>query len=275
MKIGLVLSGGGALGAAHIGALEEIEKNNMKIDSICGTSAGAIIGLLYSYGGLNAINKFFSEMEKAGLFNKTKIIIRRNTSIFCQIEEILKSIVKVKGFADLKINFSCVATDITNGKMEAFSLGDPIKSVMASSAYPGVFPVQRIGNKFYVDGGVIKNLPTSVLKKKNTDFIIGSSLYKIDNFNPMNASGDFKANPLSIAIRSLEIMERQLAEFDKTSCDFCFEPPVHSFRWYDFDAMDEIRKIGAENAANNINQLLEQLKVNHKSRGFFERLFGQ
>jgi len=273
MKTGLALSGGGALGAAHIGVLEELEKNKIKIDSVCGTSAGAIIGLLYCYGGVSAVNEFFSEMEKAGLFNRTNIILRRNSLIFSKIEEILTIIVKAKGFSDLKTQFSCIATDITTGEMKHFSLGEPIKAVMASSAYPGVFPVQKIGNNFYVDGGLVKNLPASILKKSGMEFIVGSSLYCINTYDRLNNNGDFRANPLSIALRSLEIMEKQLAESEKTSCDFCFEPPVHSFQWFDFDAVYEIREIGAKNAEENSPELQKTIKRKNHKESLLERIF--
>ncbi len=273
MKIGLALSGGGALGAAHIGILEELEKGNIQINSISGTSSGAIIGLLYSYNGLDAINEFFSKAEQAGLFSKANLILKRNTTLFLKVEEILSSIILEKGFSALKVNFSCVATNIADGTMEIFNHGNPIKAVMASSAYPGVFPVQNIGNKFYVDGGLVKNLPASVLKDSGSEFVIGSSLYKIGEFKMLNDKHELKTSPLALAIRSLEIIEKQLADHNKEYCDFCFEPPVDSFQWYNFNSVAEIKQIGQEYAKAHIEQLLQSINNKQKPGNIWRKIF--
>ena len=179
MKIGLALSGGGAMGAAHIGLIEELVRNNIRIDAICGTSAGAIAGLLYAYGGIPSLNKFYIDMEQAGLFSRTKNIFRKNETIFSIIEDLLRDSVKVKHFSDLSVKFSCVASDLETGEPVHLKTGDPIKAVMASAAYPGVFPVQKVNGKHLIDGGVTRSLPAGFLKEFGVDFTIGSSLYSI------------------------------------------------------------------------------------------------
>lgn len=276
MKIGLALSGGGTLGAAHIGVLEELERNKIEINSICGTSSGAIIGLLYADGGLKSIELFFDELKKADLLNKANLILKRNSTIFSTVEEILNKCVKAKEFYELKIKFSCVATNLKNGEAVVLKLGNPVKAVMASAAYPGVFPVQQIGSKFLVDGGLTKSLPAGVLKKQGLDFVIGSSLYGIKEFDNFDSDGDIKTNLLDIAARSLDIIQKELASYEIPNCDFCFQPEVHNFRWYDFDLIDEIRKTGKDSAVKHMDDLLSKIASFSvpKKKSFLNRLLG-
>jgi len=274
MKIGLALSGGGALGAAHIGIVEELEKNKIGIDSICGTSSGAIIGLLYAYGGLKTVNHFFDELDKTGLLNKTSLIFKRNSTIFFSVEEILRKCIKASEFYELKIKFSCVATDLKNGNAVILKLGDPVKAVMASAAYPGVFPIQKIGTKYLIDGGLTRNLPSGILKKQGLDFIIGSSLYGLKKFDKFDPDGNIKANPIDIAVRSLDIMQKELANYEVESCDFCFQPEVNDYRWYHFDAINDIRLTGKECAAKHIGDLLKEINSHREpqKKGFWKSL---
>lgn len=269
MKIGLALSGGGALGAAHIGILEELERNKIKIDRICGTSAGAIVGLLYSAGGSKTLNLFFNRLEKAGLLDRKNIIIRRNMTIFNQISEILSECVGPRTFSDLNIKFSCVATNIVTGEAEEISSGDLIRAVMASSSYPGVFAVQKIDDKYYVDGGLTLNLPARILKKEETGFIIGSSLYSISKLDKLDKEGRAEINLIDAAIRSVDIMSKSLAEYEVSECDFCFTPPTESYKWYDLHKMETIRDEGREYVKEKIIELKSALNIGKIKKSFW------
>lgn len=254
MKIGLALSGGGALGAAHIGVLSELEKRKIKLHSICGASAGAIVGLLYAWGGLESINKFFSLVEKRRLFGPKNIILARSPDrLFAQIEEVLREIVSTGDFDKLNTKFACIATNFSTGDTERFSTGDPVKCVMASAAYPGVFPMQEIGGKFYIDGGVSMNMPVTPMKKRGLDYIIASSIYSISKIDPSKT----RNRKLQTAIRALEIMQHQMSEYELSEADFVFTPPVEEHYWYNFSMMKKIRRIGEEYAAERIKSLPE------------------
>lgn len=275
MKIGLALSGGGAMGAAHIGLIEELVEGNIKIDAICGTSAGAIAGLLYSYGGIPILNKFFLDMEKAGLFSRTKIIFRKNETIFAIIEELLRDNVKVKHFSDLNVKFSCVASDLETGGMVHLKSGDPIKAVMASAAYPGVFPVQRYAGHHLIDGGVTRSLPAGSLREEGMDFVIGSSLYSIEKLDKFDSDGKLKVGALSVALRALDILEKELAEYEIKNCDYCFFPKTDEYRWYEFHKIHELREAGNVCAKAHISDLkLAILSKSKKSKTIWQKLFG-
>ncbi len=258
MKIGLALSSGGVLGAAHIGVIECLEKNNIKIDLISGTSAGAIVGLLYAAGGTEAINTFFDQINSTGIFRPRNIIRSPHTNkLFEQIENLLRETVKVDNFSDLKIPFSCVATDLATGKEKIFTSGDPVKCVMASAAYPGVFPIQIIDEQSYIDGAVKLNLPVTPLKKQGADFIIASSIYSLNKMDPTK-----KISRVQIASRALEIMEYQLSEYQLKKADFTFQPPVGSYNWYNFDQIKKISNLGKKYANRRIIKLLATINSN-------------
>ena len=259
MKTGLALSGGGAIGAAHIGVLKVLEEQNIKINYISGTSAGAIVGLLYADGGMKAIENFFNQLREAGLFSRSAIILKRNEKIFSIIEELLRENVQARHFNDLKIKFIACATDISTGEAVALDFGDPVSAVMASATYPGVFPVQNFHGRSLVDGGLTRNLPASILKEKGNDFIIGSNLYSITKLPILTQEEKIKIGLLTVAVRSIEIMSKIISEYEMKYCNFCFLPPVETYSWYNFEKIEEIRRIGREYAQAEVNNFKKAL----------------
>lgn len=252
-KIGLALSGGGALGVAHIGAIEEIEKAGITVDHICGVSSGAIIGLAYALGGLDTLHKFYEE-ALANFGKKDRLLLMSGPDgAFKYIKEALDSLSEGRDFEKLKIPFSCGATNLATGELEIFTAGDPVASVMASSVYPGVFSPENVNGKFYIDGGVTRNLPAEEVRAMGADFVIGSSIYAVDKIADARAG---KMNRLEVAARSLAIYQKELSRFEERHCDFCFKPPVREFKWFDFLRMKEIAAQGRDNAAKEIKNLL-------------------
>ncbi len=256
-KIGLALSGGGALGAAHIGVIEEMEKAGIRPDFVAGVSAGAVIGLAYASGGIEAVKKFYEEINFK-FFKKNKYLISGGAAgVFGRVEKILRGLIGEKNFNDLRIPFLCCATNLATGKKEILNSGDCVASVMASAAYPGVFPAQKINGNFYIDGGVTRNLPAEEVREMGADFIIGSSIYAIDEISAAKAG---KMNRFEVASRALNILEKELASFEETRCDFCFKPRNGGFQWFDFLKMEEIVDAGRKNAAAQIEDILSLFK---------------
>ncbi|UMX47552.1 MAG: patatin-like phospholipase family protein [Candidatus Nealsonbacteria bacterium DGGOD1a] len=256
-KIGLALSGGGALGVAHIGAIEEIEKSGIKINFVCGTSAGAIIGLAYAIGGLETLHRFYD--DAIGNFGKkNKLLFAKGADGALEyIQLALAELCKGKKFDQLAIPFSCCATNLATGEREVFNSGDPVAAVMASSAYPGVFAAREIGGKFYIDGGATRNLPAGEARAAGAEFVIGSSIYAVDRIDDEKAG---KINRIEIAARAMDIIQKELSGFEERQCDFCFKPAVASFKWFDFFIMEKIAAQGRENAAKQIQNLLLAIK---------------
>lgn len=244
------------MGAAHIGVIEEIERAGIKIDYICGSSAGSIIGGVYASGGLENLQNFYSEIiTKKGFSQGTRFQIANPSKFFSELNETLRKYVFEAG-SSFKIPFSTVATNMLTGEGEILDKGSMSRNIIASSAYPGVFPLQQINDRLYADGGITINLPAETVSKE-CDFTIGSSIYTV----PRVSSGYFKKNYRAKALtRSLEIIEKQLSVYQENYCDFCFKPQIDNLKWYHFWKIEDAKIAGQQNAKKEIAGLLEKLK---------------
>jgi NTE family protein len=171
MNTGLVLSGGGARGAAHIGAIKALEEFGVFPTHISGTSAGAIIGALY------AADVHWTEMldffKNISIFQTTRYA--RNKPGFINSEKFyndLKAYLPIDNFSALKKPLFITAANVIDGSLKVFSKGQLIKPIIASASFPGVFTPTEINGKFYIDGGTLNNFPVEPLQK-DCDKIIG------------------------------------------------------------------------------------------------------
>ena len=163
MKTGLVLSGGGARGVAHIGVLKALEERQIEITHLSGTSAGAIVGALYAAGhSWETILTFFKKVPifhyKRYAYNKPGFIdtIKFYSDFFGFFEE--------DDFDSLQRKLYIPATNLIEGTERVFDEGQLIKPVLASAAFPGLFTPVLIDEIPYVDGGVLNNFPVEPLK---------------------------------------------------------------------------------------------------------------
>ncbi len=212
-KVGVVLSGGGATGLAHIGVLKALEEKNIPIDYITGTSAGALVGSLYAAGyspsEIEAIvlNENFEMMASGELPRNDRFVLRDEeshagmVSLSFSKDSILKrslptnftssafldfemmrllgtvSAVRNKNFDSLFVPFRCVASDIEKKSPMVFSNGDLNAAVRASMTYPFYFYPIRVNDVLLFDGGLYNNFPADVMYSDfNPDFIIGSNV---------------------------------------------------------------------------------------------------
>ena len=198
VKLGLALGSGGLCGVSHIGFLQVLEENNIKIDMISGISMGAVVGGLYASG------MSLKEMEEVALKINKKDIISINyfkilkESLFDgnKLEKYLKNLVKTENIEDAKIPFLAEATDLKTGKLKIFDKGSFVEALRASSAVPGIFPPIKKDDTFYVDGGVIETVPYKILKEKGADIIIAVNClneFKLEVL-PKNSIGTFMAS---------------------------------------------------------------------------------
>lgn len=204
-KIGLVLSGGGARGAAHIGVLEVLEENHIPVDLIVGTSMGAVIGGLYAAGiPLSTIKRDFTtlnwqdifkyDIKRKDLYFRRKLdndlFLIRNFIRYSQeqlqfsfglisgqnLYDIFKSytlpLEPITDFNHLPIPYKAVATDLLSGKIVALEKGDLALAMLASMAVPGLIEPIEIEDFYLVDGGVSENLPIEIAKQMGADVLI-------------------------------------------------------------------------------------------------------
>ncbi len=257
MTIGLALSGGGALGAAHVGLLEELVRLGITPDQICGTSAGAIVGLLFADGGLPAIEEFLTRLRKDRLIERS---IPRSPEVFLtKVGTAIQACISAHAFFELPISFSCVATDIVSGESVVLDDGDVVDSVLASCAFPGVFNARHGADRLLIDGGVTRNLPADVLRARGATFVIGSSLYSIAEMTEQDQEPGF--NRIQTAMRALSILQLALSRLQIDHCDFCCVPPIGMYQWLDFRHIDEIMKIGRREARARSSELAEELSA--------------
>lgn len=171
-NIGLVLSGGGARGFAHVGVLKALNEAGIYPEVISGTSAGALVGVLYADGYKpEEIMQMMNSTSKLHYIRPT--VPREGLLQISGIERILKDNLRARKFEDLNIPLFVTATDLNNGKVVYFSKGELLNPVIASASIPVLFTPVIIDNIHYVDGGVLDNLPLKPIEKK-CRVIIGS-----------------------------------------------------------------------------------------------------
>lgn len=255
MNIGLVLSGGGMRGAAHIGVIRALEEHQIYPTHIAGSSAGAIVGSLYAYGyDWEEILAFFKEVQ---LMNIRKYAINKPGFIDAEkFHDEFKVYLKDDDFSFLKKKLFITATNILSGKLKIFEKGELIKPVLASAAFPGLFAPVKIRSSYYIDGGALNNFPLEPLKKK-CDKIIG--VY-VDGFDVLTIK-DLKHshNVVERVFRVKSVLENQ---HKFTQCDLMIAPSeLNAFGTFDKKNIDAMVEIGY-NAANAVlaNYDLDLLK---------------
>lgn len=241
-NIGLALSGGGVKGFAHAGALQALEEHDIKPDVIVGTSAGSVVAVLYSAGFKpREINEIFKEqgsfrsfasmvIPSAGFFNPDKFMLFLKK----RLEEKNPDFVNIES---LPIPVKIVASDFDHGKSVVFSKGEIVPRVMASATVPIVFVPTVIDGVHYVDGGVFKNFPVSVIRR-DCRRVIGI------NVSPLVAS-EYKQTIPEIAFRSYEFMFRANTMLDRKKCDLLVEvEDALKYGTFDLDKVDDIFELG-------------------------------
>jgi len=214
-KTGIVLSGGGARGFAHIGVLKALNEAGIFPDIISGVSAGAIVGAFYADG--------FTPDEILNTFNNNRLFkyfelvfpkkgLMRITGLLRIISEHMKS----KTFETLKLPLIISATNLMEGKTEYFDKGDLQKAIIASASIPVIFTPLEIKSNIYVDGGVLCNLPVEPIRKI-CDIVIGVHV------NPVGYQNTFKSLA-NIAERSFHLSIANSVYHHSKFCDFFIEP---------------------------------------------------
>ena len=194
-KVGLVLSGGGAKGAAEVGVLKVIDKARkygLKIDYIAGTSMGALIGGLYAAGicpddieRMMLIEKWLSLYSKDAVGYFSKNYWRAPTGLVRDdfLQNKLDSVFSSYGcrfFSDTLIPFNCVAVNINDMTEVYLKEGVLARSIVSSMAYPGFLPIQQDGMNL-IDGGILNNLPVDVVRRMGADIVIAIDLEQTTN----------------------------------------------------------------------------------------------
>ncbi len=289
-KIGLVLSGGGAKGFAHIGVLKVIDSLGIKVDHVAGTSMGAIIGSLYASGytgkqldsifrtlnfddvisdNLPREAKTFYERDNAEKyavslpFDKFKLklpsAISRGQNVYNLLTYLTLHVSEVDDFQKLPIPFFCIATDVETGKEVILDKGNLAKAITASGAFPSLFQPVEIDGQLLIDGGVVNNYPIDELKAKGMDIIIG-----VDVQDGLATRDELTSAPdILLQINNYRTINDMKSKVKKT--DVYIKPDIKDFTVISFSEGSQIVENGEYAASQKIDELVALAKTNQNS----------
>lgn len=258
-RIGVVLSGGGAKGAAHIGVLRAIEEYDIPIDYIAGTSAGATLGALYAMGyTVNQLETLVRtadweslmtdrsprgilspvQREQSGRYILNIPLSRRarpELEGFVRGRNLNNFLTRLTlgyhdsiSFDSLRIPFACVATNLQNGDEIVLRQGVPAVAMRASMSIPGVLPPVRLNGMSLVDGGLCNNFPVDVVRKMGADIVIGSTVQR-----PLNDSLPV-TGVQGVIQQIVSIASRHKYEENVKDCDICLRINTDGVSTMDF-----------------------------------------
>lgn len=258
-KTGLVLSGGGARGFAHLGVLQALNEAGIFPDIIAGTSAGAVAGVLYCDGHkpleILRIMKLHSKLDYM-----RPVLPRDGLLQISGLAKLLEINLSAKKFEDLKIPLVVSATDLNSARAVYFTKGELVTPIIASSSIPVLFKPVVINKIYYVDGGVMDNFPIKPIENK-TSFLIGSFV------NPVGYE-ETTSGLITIAVRTFLL--NQAKEVDEKSKKFDLLIAPEGLKQYgilEIESADAIYEMGYKNT-------LEKLRDPEVKKMISEKLSG-
>jgi len=290
IKVGLVLSGGGAKGMAHIGAIKVIEEAGVKIDYVGGTSMGAIVGALYAAGySANELDSIFrttdfntliqdnlprsaktfyekedSERYAVTLpFNNFKISVppaySGGQNIYQELVRLLYHVKDVKDFNNLPIPFVCIATNVETGEEVVLNKGYLPEAIMASGTLPSLFEPATINNMVLIDGGVVNNYPIEEVKSMGADVVVG-----VDVQHGLSDRKELlSATEILVQINNFRTVADMEVKSEQT--DIYIKPDMTDYSVLDFDQRNAIVKLG-ETAARKKYLALKDLSISQNTQ---------
>lgn len=235
-NLGIALSGGGVRGFAHIGALRALEDVGIKPDIIAGVSAGSIVASFYA-SGMSA-DEVFDLFGKMNMNEFLQVDISKSGLLkLDRFQKFLDATLPVKNIEDLTIPTIIGATDIQSQEEKAFTTGNIAQRVAASCSIPLVFRPVKVDDSYYVDGGVLHNLPSYYLRPLcNTVIGINVSPSKL---------GPVKMDMKSLAYRTYKIMTMRNVVADKLLCDLLVDiVSIQKHSTFDLKAANKIAQKG-------------------------------
>ena len=282
LKVALVLSGGGAKGYAHLGVLRVLEKEDIKIDYIAGTSIGALVGTLYSIGySIDEIEKVLDnlniesflesgsdltglDLDKKETLKKYSFYInfdnelnyslpkglRETEELYLVVKNLLKNYENTKNFNNFPIPLRVVATNLNTGETKSFSEGDIAKILTASMAIPTIFEPVEVNGALYVDGLVSRNLPVEEAYDMGADLVIasdvGTPVVKKDNYNI-----------LSVLNQMIAIQSSYITKDSKEKATVLISPDIKNISATDTTKRKDLIELGEVATQGQIAKLRE------------------
>ena len=288
--ISLVLSGGAARGIAHIGVIEELEKQGFEIKSIAGNSMGAFIAAMYAMDKLQEYKEWVLTLDKVDVFKLIDFTFSSQGLIKGdRVFNKMKTFFPDKNIEDLKIPYVAVAADITNMNEVVFTEGSIYDAVRASVSIPTVFTPTKKGKAMLVDGGVVNPIPINRVKRIEGDILVASyvnanipydkpeitkedeerkdSVYKQKIIEFKNKLNDIlpknrkeHLNYFTLLNKSIGLLTHHLSQMniDKYKPDILINISRHSGGTFDFFKAEELIETGRLAARKNIEKYKKQ-----------------
>ena len=238
-RVALVLAGGGARGVAHIGAIEELERQGFEISAVAGTSMGALVGGVYASGYLEPFKEWMRALDKYKVFSLVDFALSTEGLVKGdRVMEAMKELVP-------DVHFAAVAADLLTGDEVVLDSGGLYDAIRASISIPSVFrPVHRDG-RVLVDGGTVNPLPLNRVRREEGDLLVAvdvSARFGADSVRRANAS----LNYYKVLIASSQIMQQRITQL---MCrlykpDIMVGLPADSYGMFEFYRSEEILEAG-------------------------------
>ena len=258
-KIGLCLSGGGALGLAHIGVIQALENHGIFPDEISGSSMGAIVGTLYAAGYSPA--QMLQLIKDDKLYKATKLMtfhpsfLKSGLSNHNLLRSLIHELIPHNSFDGLEKRMHICVVNLNNAEWEIVSTGNELdKWVAASASIPGLFETVNKGKTYYVDGGLLNNMPAQGIED-SCNVIIGVDVI------PHKVPNQLK-KPIDTLAFSVRTMQHQNSKNGRALCNFLIEPrAIEEFHEFSFDSYQAIYQSGYSAATKYILEHPEMIKM--------------
>lgn len=255
IKIGLALGGGAARGFAHIGVIKALEAQGIVPDLVVGTSAGSMVGALYAAGNNGfALHKLALEMDEAAISDWAVPFFSKATGVLKgeALQNYVNRVVNGVPLEKLKIPFGAVATDLKTGQPILFQRGNTGTAVRASSAVPSVFQPVRIGDRFYVDGGLVSPVPVRFAREMGADFVIAVNISSQPDAQPSSSS-------LDVLLQTFAIMGQSINHYELKDADIVIQPQLGTMKGHDFPGRNTAILAGEQATTALIHEIKRKL----------------
>lgn len=239
-RIGLALGGGAARGFAHIGVIQVLEEAGIKPDLVVGTSAGSLVAALYAAGRSGAeLASLAINMDESALTDWSfpgRGVIRGEA-----LARYVRQQVGGRNIEHFKLPLGIVATDLDSGQPILFRRGDPGMAVRASSAVPAVFQPVRIGEREYVDGGLVAPVPVQFARQMGAELVLA-----VDISTPPD--GQATGDAMRMLLQTFAIMGKRISSYELRDADIVLRPLLAGIGSADFSARQRAIQAGRDAA---------------------------